>query len=329
MAFDLLNPQISKVTKSLDNVVITTYGLGGLGKTPVAVDKAFKPLYLAFGKSGLSGLNNVPFFSINSWSEFKQVSKEICNKKKYEEYRKMYQTIVLDEMEVLWSYLVTYVCQINGVTKVKEANNGYGAWNDLKEEWETEMLRLQGSGFCIHYILHTAPDENGKMFPVGDVKRMLPILLNHSEIIGYVSGNGIHPETGKPIHSSLMLAGTEEYFARTRNEYFDPVIEDYTAENLINAYYDALDRQAKEEGITPATKEETAAAYASEEIDFEALMNEVSEYGSKLAELKGMDVLTDIVESTLGKGAKVSSATPKQAQAIQVILMDIKEALDE
>ena len=58
-------------------------------------------------------------------------------------------------------------------------------------------------------------------------------------------------------------------------------------------------------------------------------MNEVSEYGSKLAELKGMEVLTDIVESTLGKGAKVSSATPKQAQAIQVILMDIKEALEE
>lgn len=328
MEFDLLNPQISRVTKSLDNLVITTYGLGGLGKTPVAT-KMPKPLYLAFGKSGLSGLNNVPFFPINSWAEFKSINKKICSKKDYEKYHEVYNTIILDEMEVLWKYLTEYVCQVNGVNKIKEANSGYGAWADLKDEWETEMLRLMGSGFCIFFILHTAPDDNGRMFPVGDIKRMLPILINHSEIVGYVKGNGVNPETGRPIHSSLMLAGTDEYFARTRNEYFDPEITDYTADNLIKAYYDALDRQAEAEGIEAISKNEKDKMYETEEIDFEQLMKEVEELGTKLATEKGMEVLTDIVESTLGKGAKVSQATAKQAQAVKVILMDIKEALND
>ena len=33
---DLLNPQVSKVTRSTDNLIITTYGARGQGKTPVA-----------------------------------------------------------------------------------------------------------------------------------------------------------------------------------------------------------------------------------------------------------------------------------------------------
>ena len=53
---DLLNPQISRVTRSLEGLVIMIYGQGGLGKTPVEIKKE-KPYYLAFGKSGISGLN--------------------------------------------------------------------------------------------------------------------------------------------------------------------------------------------------------------------------------------------------------------------------------
>ena len=86
---DLLTPQISRVTRTTDNLVITIYGYGGLGKTPVAT-KMDKPYYLAFGKSGLSGLNNVPFAPIQSWSEFKQYNKLLCNKKNYEVLHEKY-----------------------------------------------------------------------------------------------------------------------------------------------------------------------------------------------------------------------------------------------
>lgn len=325
---DLLTPQISRVTRTTDNLVITIYGYGGLGKTPVAT-KMDKPYYLAFGKSGLSGLNNVPFAPIQSWSEFKQYNKLLCNKKNYEVLHEKYHTIILDEMEILYKYCEEYVASTEGVRKIKEGNGGYGLWGDLKDEWEREMLRIIGSGFCIMFILHAAPEDSGRMFPVGDQKRMLPILMNHSEIIGYVKGNGVNPETGHPLHSSLMLAGTEEWFARTRNEYFDPYIEDFTAENLVKAYYDALDRQEKAEGVAPITMQEKDEMYATEKVDFGVLMDQVAKACAELAAKKGNEVVVDIVETTLGTGGKVSQCTEKQSQAVQVILSDLMEALAE
>lgn len=325
---DLLTPQISRVTRTTDNLVILTYGYGGLGKTPVATQMD-KPYYLAFGKSGLSGLNNVPFAPIQSWSEFKQYNKLLCNRKNYDTLHEKYHTIILDEMEVLYKYCEEYVASTEGVRKIKEGNGGYGLWGDLKDEWEREMLRIIGSGFCIMFILHAAPDDTGKMFPVGDQKRMLPILINHSEIIGYVLGNGVDPENGKPLHSSLMLAGTNEWFARTRNEYFDPYIEDYTAENLVKAYYDALDRQEAAEGVKPISVAEKNEMYETEKVDFDKLMSEVGSACGRLAELKGNDAVVDIVESVLGKGAKVSHCNPKQSQAVQVILSDLLDAINE
>lgn len=325
---DLLTPQISRVTRTTDNLVITIYGYGGLGKTPVAT-KMDKPYYLAFGKSGLSGLNNVPFAPIQSWSEFKQYNKLLCNKKNYEVLHEKYHTIILDEMEILYKYCEEYVASTEGVRKIKEGNGGYGLWGDLKDEWEREMLRIIGSGFCIMFILHAAPEDSGRMFPVGDQKRMLPILMNHSEIIGYVKGNGVNPETGYPLHSSLMLAGTEEWFARTRNEYFDPYIEDFTAENLVKAYYDALDRQEKAEGVAPITMQEKDEMYATEKVDFNVLMEQVAKACAELAAKKGNEVVVDIVETTLGTGGKVSQCTEKQSQAVQVILSDLMEALAE
>lgn len=327
---ELMNPEVSRVTKTTDGFVATIYGLGGLGKTPVAT-KMERPYYLAFGKSGLSGLNNVPFKAIKSWAEFKQFVKIFTDPKNYDQLHEKFQTLILDEMEILYSYCEKFVANSEGVNKIKEGNGGYGLWKDLATEWETELLKVIGSGFCIIFILHTAQDETGRMFPVGDQKRMLPILINHSEVIGYVKGNGVDPDTGKPIHSSLMLAGTDEYFARTRNEYFDPVIEDFTADNFIKAYYDAIDRQSKAEGIKPVSKKERDKMFAGKpEEDFEALMKRVGEVGEKVYEKFGSkEKLTEVVESVLGKGALVSNCTPKQREAVEVILNNLEDMLNE
>lgn len=326
---DILNPPISRVQKSVDGLVVCFHGRGGLGKTPVAT-KFPKPYYLAFGKSGLSGINNVPFQPIKSWSKFKDFTKLFCDPKNFDQIHEKYQTLILDEMEILYSYCEKYVANTEGVNKIKEGNGGYGLWKDLATEWESELLKVIGSGFCVVFILHTAEDENGKCFPVGDAKRMLPIIINHSEIIGYVKGNGVDSETGRPIHSSLMLADTPQWFARTRNEYFDSVIEDFTADNVIKAYYTAIDRQEKAEGVKSISREERDAMFENEKRNFDELMDELQEVGQRVVEKYGnKEKLTEVVEAVLGKGALVSNATPKQQEAVEVILSDLKDLLDE
>ena len=124
-----------------------------------------------------------------------------------------------------------------------------------------------------------------------------------------------------------MLSDTDEYFARTRNEYFVPYIEDYTAENLVNAYYDALDRQEKAEGTSTVTKEEGDKMYEKQRITFDELMGKVAECIEKMCNAKRDEEVVDIVEKTLGKGGKVSQCTAKQYEAVEVILNDLEEAL--
>lgn len=324
---DLLNPEESRVAKTTDGMVCLIYGYGGLGKTPVAAHME-KPYYLAFGKSGLSGLNRVPFKSINSWADFKKFNKTLTDKANFKVLHERFQTIIFDEMEVLWKYCEKYVANCEGVNKIKEGNGGYGLWGDLKDEWESELLKVIGSGFCIMFILHTAPDETGRQFPVGDVKRMLPILINHSEIVGYVRGNGVDQDTGRPIHSSLVLAGSDECFARTRNDYFDPIIEDFTAENLVKAYYTAIERQEKAEGIEAVTKEERDELFETSKRDFDDLMDAVMKAGEAVVEKYGSkDKITEVVENVLGKGALVSTCTPKQQEAVEIILNDLESLL--
>ena len=323
---DILNPQESRVAKSTDNLIITIYGKNGVGKTPVAT-KMEKPFYLAFGKSGLSGINGVPFQPIKSWAEFRNFVKLFTSPDNYDILHEKYQTLILDEMEILYKYCENYVSRTNGVNKIKEGNGGYGLWSDLKDEWESEMMKIIGSGFCVIFILHAAPDETGMYFPVGDVKRMLPILMNHSEIIGYVNPNGVDMDTGKPIHSSLMLTGTDEYFARTRNDYFETSIEDFTAQNLVKAYYNALDRQAEAEGVTPVTKQEQDKMYETEEIDFDVLMSKVQSAGEQVVSKLGKEALTEVVESVLGQGGMVSKCTAKQIEAVKVILDELESLL--
>ena len=323
---DIMKPQISKVARSTDGLIIAIAGPNGSGKTVVATQME-KPYYLAFGKSGLSGLNGVPFQSIKSWSEFTSFIKTFCDPKNFDVIHEQYRTLVLDELEILWRYCETYICGTNQVHKLREGQYGQ-LYKDLTEEWEDAMMKVIGSGFCIMFILHETYDENGKAFPAGD-KRMLPIIRNHSDIIGRVIPNGTDGDN-KVILSSLGLADTDSYFARTRNPYFDTIIPTYTADNLIKAYYTALDRQEKAEGTKAVSKKERDSQYEKKKISFNELMEQVGAAGEKISEKFGsIDPVTEIVERILGKGALVSKCTSQQYEAVERILQEFQAKLEE
>ena len=70
--------------------------------------------------------------------------------------------------------------------------------------------------------------------------------------------------------------------------------------------------------------------FETEKRDFEDVMNEVGEVGAQIVEKFGSkEKITEIVENVLGKGALVSNCTPKQQEAVEVILSDMKDLLNE
>ncbi|WIT26969.1 hypothetical protein [Bacillus phage SPbetaL1] len=323
MAIDIFNPQVSVVAKGLEGKVITIYGSNNLGKTKQST-RMKKPLYLPFEK-GLNAIAGVQFMPINSWADFKKVNKQLT--KNAEKAKEMYQTIIVDEVDAFAKYATRYVCEQYDVERIKDGNDGFGLWKEYETEVWEEINKLIGVGFTVIFIAHAAEDKKGKVYPKGD-KRVLAPVIDNSDIVLYLSSNGVD-EDRKVIKSSAWLAETAEHFARSRFDYIDTYLPEFTAENLEKAIIGAVERQEQAEGIVAVTYEEQKQNNASEELDFNSLMDQIKEIGMKLNEEGRLEEVNEITEKHLGKGVKVTECSRKQVGVMSVILDDLKDLLAE
>ncbi|MFT4400522.1 ATP-binding protein [Bacillus sp. SW14] len=323
MAINIFNPQVSVVAKGLEGKVITIYGSNNLGKTKQST-RMKKPLYLPFEK-GLNAIAGVQFMPINSWADFKKVNKQLT--KNAEKAKEMYQTIIVDEVDAFAKYATRYVCEQYDVERIKDGNDGFGLWKEYETEVWEEINKLIGVGFTVIFIAHAAEDKKGKIHPKGD-KRVLAPVIDNSDIVLYLSSNGVD-EDRKVIKSSAWLAETEKHFARSRFDYIDTYLPEFTAENLEKAIIEAVERQEQEEGIVAVTYEEQKQNNASEELDFNSLMDQIKEIGMKLNEEGRLEEVNEITEKHLGKGVKVTECSRKQVGVMSVILDDLKDLLAE
>ncbi|MCI3197713.1 ATP-binding protein [Bacillus sp. HU-1818] len=323
MAIDIFNPQISVVAKGLEGKVITIYGSNNLGKTKQST-RMKKPLYLPFEK-GLNAIAGVQFMAINSWADFKKVNKQLT--KNAEKAKEMYQTIIVDEVDAFAKYATRYVCEQYDVDRIKDGNDGFGLWKEYETEVWEEINKLIGVGFTVIFIAHAAEDKKGKVYPKGD-KRVLAPVIDNSDIVLYLSSNGVD-EDRKVIKSSAWLAETDDHFARSRFDYIDTYLPEFTAENLEKAIIEAVERQEKAEGIVAVTYEEQKQNNASEELDYDSMMEQIKEIGIKLNGEGRLEEVNEITEKHLGKGVKVTECSRKQIDVMSVILDDLKDLLTD
>ncbi|AKF30967.1 ATP-binding protein [Bacillus velezensis] len=323
MAIDIFNPQVSVVAKGLEGKVITIYGSNNLGKTKQST-RMTKPLYLPFEK-GLNAIAGVKFMAINSWADFKKVNKQLT--KNAEKAKETYQTIIVDEVDAFAKYATRYVCEQYDVERIKDGNDGFGLWKEYETEVWEEINKLIGVGFTVIFIAHAAEDKKGKVYPKGD-KRVLAPVIDNSDIVLYLSSNGVD-EDRKVIKSSAWLAETEEHFARSRFDYIDTYLPEFTAENLEKAIIEAVERQEEAEGIVAVTYEEQKQNNASEELDYDSLMEQIKEVGIKLNGEGRLEEVNEITEKHLGKGVKVTECSRKQVNVMSVILDDLKDLLSK
>lgn len=323
MSFDIFSPQVSVVAKGLEGKVITLYGGNNLGKTKQST-RMKKPFYFPFEK-GLNAINGVPFLPINSWGDFKRITKQFA--KNIEKAKEMYQTLIIDEVEAMAKYCARYVCNQYGVERLKDGNNGYGLWAEYETELWEEINKLLGFGFTLVFIAHKDTDKNGKILPKGNKRALAPIIDN-SDVVVYLQSNGVDEE-GKVIKSSAYLAETDEFFARSRFDYIDTYIEEFTAENLEKVIIEAIQRQEEAEGVKAVTYEEQKTIYTSEELDYDKLMEEIKQVGIALTKAGKGEELTAVVEKHLGAGKKVTECKKNQTEVMSVILDDLKDLLSE
>lgn len=320
---EFLEAPVSRVQKSLLGLNFLIYGKNGSGKTPIACGFP-KPYHVSASTSALSGINNVPYKFLNSWAEAKNFVEVFSNPDYFEALNTKYDTIIFDEVELLWTLCEKYICNTHNVTRINDGNGGYGLWQELSKEWNSFVIPLMNSRFTTVTLMHEQYDDKLKRYmPVGDMKRCLPPFLNNCDVIGWLAPGAVNPETNRPGLTDLyLMAGHPQFLARTKNEYFPPVIEGATAENIKQAYFDAVEAKENSEGVRAVTLEEREEMFKTEKVDFDKLIEELGKAGEAI----DAQTRTELIEEVLGAGARVSQCTEKQTEALQILLGKFKKA---
>ncbi|MBX0320325.1 ATP-binding protein [Shouchella clausii] len=326
MKFNIFEPQVSKVSKGLEGKMIVLYGGNSTGKTKQAT-RMEKPFYLGF-EQGIRAINGVPFLPINNWSDFKKINKQLTQKTTLEKAKELYQTIVFDEVYVSAKYCQAYICDLYDANSIGDGNNGYGLWTEYENEFFGEIDKLMKAGYTLVFIGHEKYDNDiKKIVPKGDIRSMGPIRDN-ADLVVYLTPNGID-ENGEVIKSSAWFAETKDFFARSRFDYIDTYLEEFTAENLKEAIEKAIERQEAAEGVKAVTFKEQSDTFASEELDYEKLRKEILEICTKLHKDGRLEEVQAIVDEHLGAGAKISECKPQHVQVMSVVLDELKELVND
>lgn len=324
MSLDIFAPQISVVPKGIKGKTMLIYGSNRTGKTAQAC-QAEKPMYLAFEK-GINGIPGIPFMPIQDWADFKKVNRQLTKAKTLEQVREMYQTIIFDTVSTAAFMCEQYVIGNAGVTRLNDMNGGFGGWKEYANEFWKEISMLTGCGFTVIFIAHETTrefqNEDGesysKIYPDGD-KRSIDPICNLVDIIAYIKTRGLDPSTGEERKSSALLVNTPEYHAGTRFDYMPKYLQEFTMANLEKALEEAITLQEKDRKGSTVDFSKFQKTYEKEEKDFDELVSEIGAFAKKLHELGRFSEYEELVSENLGQGTKVSEATKKQRQALEVI----------
>ena len=148
MPIDLLALEPHQVSRDLSGYFIYIYGPPKAGKTTLASQMP-KPILLAFER-GYNALPGIIAQDITSWSEMKQVLREL----KKPAVQEKFATVIIDTVDLAAAACDKYVCTQNGVGAINEIPYGQG-WGKLKREFEDTFKTIAQLGYAIVFISHS------------------------------------------------------------------------------------------------------------------------------------------------------------------------------
>lgn len=323
MAINLLDIAPHKVSTDLSEYITFIYGAPKTGKTTFATQMP-KHLLLAFEK-GYNALPGVMAQDVTTWGEMKQILREL----KKPEVREIYQSVIIDTVDIASTLCQKYICQQLGIENIGDGGFSTNGWDKYKKEFEDTFRTLTMLGYAVVFISHEKRVKNSKTEVTticpSTQSSALSIIENMADIYGYA-----HQVRGENGESKVILTlrTSEDIACGGRFKYIDNEI-DFTYDSLAKALKEAIAREAKvTEGKYITEQRQTDVVV--QEFDYDSLRGE---FEGLVGELMGKDQayygprITQIVDKYLGKGKKVSDTTRDQAELISLVNEEIKEDL--
>ena len=322
MAIDLLSLQPHKVSRDLSGYITFIYGPAKCGKTTFG-SKMPGALLLAFER-GYNALPGVVAQDITTWGEMKQTMREL----KKPEVKERFKSIIVDTVDIAADLCQKYICSQLGIENIGDGGWSVNGWAKVKREWEQTFREITMQGYAVIFISHS----KDKTFTRKDgttYNQIVPscstayneIIKNMVDIMGYID-----VEDGQ--RKLVLRSADESIDCKCRFAQIDPVIP-FSYENLVEALNTAIDREAALTNQQFVTTEKINRVVAKE-YNFDELMGEFQELAGKLMQKNSASngpKITQIIDKYLGKGKRVTEATPDQAELIYLIVTEIKEDL--
>lgn len=328
MVIDLLSIQPHQISRDLREKIVVIYGEPKVGKTTIA-SQFPKALLLAFEK-GYNALAGVMAQNITKWSEFKQALRQLEKK----EVKNVFETIVIDTVDLAFKACETYICQREGVDKIGDIPYGAG-YKMVREEFNDSLRRIPMLEYGLVMISHaqvsTVTSEDGTEY-----SRTIPtlakqprqIVLSMADIIGYAKS----VERDGESKTVLFLRGTPQFEAGSRFKHTPPAIK-FEYEALVSAIAEAIEKEEQDKGQTEVVEKGENAYVEAPSLSFDELKAEIKELTGKLVEAEGPDkaksIMKNLVESHLGKGRTLKDVTESQVEQLSLVAYDLKEMLQE
>ena len=329
----LLDMQEEGVAYGLDGLKILIYGSNTLGKTPQAM-RFPKPLLL-MGETGGSALKGYKKH-IKSKKIFVDTVKELTDEKNLDKMREKFQTVVIDTVEDIIELFEVALCRQYGVDDVGEIQqlqkgnpNGYSVY---RKDFKQQINLLTGCGYTVVFIAHEEciqlptgeNDKDGNAItkdfiqPKGSKgdKSSSRFIRDICDFRFYVVSNGIDKETNKTIMSKAYCVQTDAFYAGSRFN-VKPMINPFTAENVMDAIEEAQKKSAEEYGAELVVFERNTDKYTVKDY-----LTDIKPYMMRLYKLYPQLVL-DIITEQLGEGKKVSDATEDQLVELETIYTNL------
>ena len=338
---DLLNITPHQVSRDLRGYSVFFYGEPKSGKTTIAT-KFPRHLLLAFEK-GYNAIPGAMAQPVNSWGEFRKVLKQLKDPKVKEKF----ETIIIDTADIAYDLCEKYIC-----ANAKRSDGGYGVdsigdipfgkgYTLVAKEYDECLRSIVQMDYGLVLISHAVDkiftDEQGREFnqivpTLGSKPRN--IVSRMCDIIGY--SRGVQNEDGT-TSTKLFMRGTPRYVAGSRFKY-TPDFIDFTYAELVKAIGEAIDKQMEEDGSEFFTTERSNLyKTVIGELDFDDLINTFNKIINELIQNKPEDVfvsfwqprIVQITEKYLGKGMKVTQCSRDQVEALDLIVTDLQDLVNE
>lgn len=326
---NLMNLEPHKISRDLSGYITYIYGAPKIGKTTLGSQMP-KPLILAFER-GYNALAGVYVQDITSWSEMKQVVKEL----KKPEIKEKFTTIVVDTVDIAATCCEKFICGREGVNAIGEIPYGQG-WSMLKKEFEDVFRTISQAGYAVCCIAHYKEGvfklQDGTEYSiirpsVSDTYNK--IIENMADIYAYMyadntDGNNTRKMVLRSKDGSIACGCRFKYIVNEVNADYD---------SLVKALNDAIDEEAKQKGNQYVTNDKLITD--SRELDFDEVKNKFDSIVSKIITSHSEEEMNNvwgpkinqITEKYLGKNKKASQCTRDQVEQLNLIVSDLEELI--